>query len=224
MWLGADRARPGLHRLESANSAPEGFTIDRVVLSNGEWSRTAAQEVPVTLTADERTHRRADVGPCPTGCWVVLGEGLNKGWKATVDGASLGPATFVDGGMSGWWLPPSDTTRAIEFNWTPQRLTDIGLALTVLVAVAALMLLIVGRHHDARARPSQRATAPRFSANPRGSSDARCRTVLCVSSVVLTVHGDVTALPRCSRSSQSCSRYGRAASSTSARCPSPCSH
>ena len=48
--------------------------------------------------------------PCPTGCWVVLGEGLNDGWVAEIhgdDSEDLGPGRLVDGGFNGWYLSPS---------------------------------------------------------------------------------------------------------------------
>ena len=51
----------------------------------------AGGDVDVDVLDQERTSRTVRVAPCPTGCWVVLGEGLNDGWVAEIDGDRTRP-------------------------------------------------------------------------------------------------------------------------------------
>ena len=44
--------------------------------------------------------------------WLVLGQGLNHGWHASVDGRDLGAPRAIDGGMNGWLVTdPTDAGR-----------------------------------------------------------------------------------------------------------------
>jgi hypothetical protein len=70
----------------------------------------------------------------------VQGEGWNTGWKATVDGKSLGRPIALDGGMNAWWLTPSDQARTVKLRWTPQRTMWIALGISALAVLACLVL------------------------------------------------------------------------------------
>ena len=76
--------------------------------------------------------------------WLVLGQSLNAGWHARVDGHDLGPATLVDGYANGWRVapPPGGAPLMISLEWTPQRL--VWRALAVISAVT-LLCLVSGR-------------------------------------------------------------------------------
>ena len=136
----------GAHRVET--SVADGFTIDRIVLQAGS-SPSPPPAPDVAVTEASRTQRTATVGPCPAGCWFVLGEGLGEGWNASIDGASAGPATFVDGGMNGWWMEPSSTSRVVDLTWTPQRTTNVAIMLTAATVLACLLLLLTRRRVEA---------------------------------------------------------------------------
>jgi arabinofuranan 3-O-arabinosyltransferase len=125
----------GAHHLVSAATGTSGLGIERVVLSDG---RRATFRPPPTLRdiSSSRGERRITVGPCPTGCWVITGDGANDGWEGSVDGQSLGPPATIDAGMAGWWLAPSREARTFTARWTPQRTIWIALVLSALAVVA----------------------------------------------------------------------------------------
>ena len=52
---------------------------------------------------------------CTRPYWLVLGQSINKGWKATVDGSGkdLGPATLIDGFGNGWLVQPTGATHHV---------------------------------------------------------------------------------------------------------------
>jgi hypothetical protein len=130
----------GPHRLETA--VTDGFTIDRVVFASGEPAPGPTPPA-ITVLQNDRTRRRVAIGPCAQDCWFVVGEGTNDGWHAELDGEALGDPMSVDGGVMGWRLPPSAATRIVELQWRPQRVTDIGIAVTAMTAVAGLGVVVV---------------------------------------------------------------------------------
>ena len=67
---------------------------------------------------------------------MILGEGYNDGWKATIGNTDLGPPRQISGGFNGWRLPPSTVPVTVTMRWTPQRTMWIGMFLTVLAVLA----------------------------------------------------------------------------------------
>ncbi|HWM18888.1 MAG TPA: alpha-(1-_3)-arabinofuranosyltransferase family protein [Ilumatobacteraceae bacterium] len=149
-------------RIASRPGVETGLDVDRFVLHDQAPSGpVAGGPVDVEVLDQERTSRTVRVGPCPAGCWVVLGEGLNDGWVADIDGdddEDLGPGRLVDGGFNGWRLPPSDTPRTVTFTWTPQRTVTVGLWLSGLAVIACVVLAVA----DRRRRPFAVARSPRL--------------------------------------------------------------
>lgn len=154
--------RAGEHRLVATGSAP--WQVDRVLLSSPGVAGRANRGSPGTAgpTAREvgrgRVDRTAEVGGCAAGCWVVLAEGVNAGWRATVDGRSLGEPTAVDGGFAGWYLPPGAAQRRVEFRWLPQRTMWMGFAASALAL--ALCLVVVWRTRCSPAVAAASAVQP----------------------------------------------------------------
>ena len=129
--------------------------------------RTSADSERDSRRGDPRRPRARNVtvGPCPDGCWVVLGEGFNEAWGASADGRSLGAGRLVDGGFNGWWLAPTTSPTRVEFRWTAQRPVTLGLAVSALGALVCIGLAFAG----ARTRP-QPLRAPRLvTGQPRRS-------------------------------------------------------
>jgi arabinofuranan 3-O-arabinosyltransferase len=157
----------GANLLRSTGRAETGLTVDRVVLSTAtsETNETTATNVtgsalgagPVSLEVDEPRRRQVIVPPCERDCWLVLGEGWNEAWSATIDGDDLGPPELVDGGFNGWRLPASSTDRVVDLEWTAQRPVDIAMAISAAAVLLAIGLVITslfaGRGDPAARRP-----------------------------------------------------------------------
>ncbi len=135
----------GPHRLTTAAGLTTGIDVDRIVLSDTNPAATTATATTATgpmVSVDRtRTTRTATVTQCPTGCWLILGEGYNDGWKATAAGLDLGAPRQISGGFNGWRLPASDDPVTVTMSWTPQRTMWIGMALAVLAVVACGVLI-----------------------------------------------------------------------------------
>lgn len=85
---------------------------------------------------------------------LVLGQSINKGWHARIDGHDLGPARLVNGYANGWHIRPQRgaTDFEIELEWTPQRSVRYGLAISGLALLACLALALgSGRLRSRRA-------------------------------------------------------------------------
>lgn len=140
----------GTHTVESRPGATTGFDVDRVVLSTaGSGANPAASggvdpTRPVVIESSAR-HRTLEVPPCPAGCWVILGEGFNDAWRASVDGDPLGGPTLIDGNANGWWLAPTTETTIVEIDWPVQRTLDVAFVLTGLAILACLALVLADR-------------------------------------------------------------------------------
>jgi arabinofuranan 3-O-arabinosyltransferase len=147
---------PGEHVIRTAADVT---AIDRVVLGS---SLAAAPVAPpadpvVRVTSADATHRHVEVTGAARPFWLVLGEGRNDGWHATVGGHDLGPSRTVDGGANGWLVTPAAgaTTIQVALVWQPQRWVDLGLLLSAVAGAACIVLVAVG----GRRRPSAAAGA-----------------------------------------------------------------
>jgi hypothetical protein len=76
--------------------------------------------------------------------WLVLGQSLNRGWHAKVDGHDLGEPTLVDGYANGWLVPASTTGKAatISLDWVPQRKLNIAFLVSILAGLACLGIVV----------------------------------------------------------------------------------
>lgn len=122
-----------------------GFDIDQLVLAGAPRALAPAGGADEAVAVrhsdtsyDVRVPDRAD------DVWLVLGQSHNRGWHATADGADLGPPTVIDGFANGWLLPAGEAAQ-VELRWTPQRLVDWALRLSLLAVAAAMLLVWRGR-------------------------------------------------------------------------------
>ena len=90
---------------------------------------------------------------------LVLGQSVNAGWKATVDGHSLGAPVLVDGFANGWQLDPSTLSGAIHggvldvaLRWTPQRGVDAALVVSGAAILTCLAIVLVSWRRRRRRR------------------------------------------------------------------------
>ncbi|HVD13397.1 MAG TPA: alpha-(1-_3)-arabinofuranosyltransferase family protein [Actinomycetota bacterium] len=70
--------------------------------------------------------------------YLVLGQGFDNRWRATMDGLPLGPPLLVDGYATGWRIPDTGA-HVVTMAFTPQRWASASLA----VSAGAIVLLLV---------------------------------------------------------------------------------
>ena len=142
---------PGDHLLRATPGRTSGLDLDRVVLTSGAGGEAAGTPLlpaasggpTARLTSSDRTHRTVEVEGGDGPVWLVLGEGLNRGWHASAGGHDLGPPRSVDGGMNGWLVPRSGGGAVqVSLTWTPQRQVWIGLAASLVGVVVCIALAI----------------------------------------------------------------------------------
>ena len=149
----------GTHSISSTAGLVTGLDVNQVVLQPTNAVATAPATAPTVTMSRTRTTRTAQVAACPTGCWIVLGEGYNRGWSATRNGQSLGPPRQIDGGFNGWWLEPNSTASTVEMRWTGQRPVTLALVISLLTALACVALML-GLGRARRAKSAVVAFAP----------------------------------------------------------------
>jgi arabinofuranan 3-O-arabinosyltransferase len=180
---GAMQLAAGTHRITTTAGTQTGVDIDRITLRSGASDAVAVTSPTVTVERT-RTERTATVAPCPTGCWLIMGEGYNDAWTASGPDGDLGTPVPISGGFNGWWLPPDTAERTIDMRWSPQR----GLNIALLVALAGVLLCIGVAVVDRRTLPA--AAEPRFDLDePRFDLDepARPRRSLAGTAAVMVV-------------------------------------
>lgn len=163
----------GEHILRTAPGRDVGIDIDQVLLTSGAGGEAVPaadanpgvdRNPPTLEVASGRTTADVDVTGAREPFWLVLGQSLNDGWSAEIDGVGdLGPPTLVDGYANGWLIDPAALGPdgledfAVHLEWGPQRVIWVALALSALGVIACLALIVVGRRRE-RAAPSAAGT------------------------------------------------------------------
>ena len=134
------RLDAGEHHLRAA----PGWLIDLLHLSSdGERRAGAAPAAPprVTVTASGSTRAELATEAARAPYYLVLGQGYDRRWRASMDGQPLGPPVLVDGYSIGWRVSDSRPHRfVVEF--APQRAVTASLVATLAaVAIVATLLL-----------------------------------------------------------------------------------
>jgi len=131
---------PGSRILSTASDSP--LVIDAVTLRSAR--ATSASPVTSVVVDTRRTSRTADVPICAnTICWVESTDGWNTGWDATLAGETL-DAPVASAAGRGTWTLVSGQRGELNARWTPQRLMWIGIAVSAVSAIAALVVLAAG--------------------------------------------------------------------------------
>lgn len=153
----------GIHTVTTTNGLITGTDVNQLVLDDGVAAATAAAPAAPQVSIERtRTTRTATVAPCPDGCWLIMGEGLNTGWAASVDGNSLGEPQQIAGGFNGWWLPPSTAPTVVDIEWQAQTPVTLGLAVSA-IAVLACIALAIGRRRRRDTEIVWSAEPPQFA-------------------------------------------------------------
>ena len=156
----------GTHRVATSAGLSTGIDVNGVVLSD--ISEPAATTPPVVEVSRARTSRTATVAPCPTGCWLIMGEGWNTGWTAAADGTDLGEPRQISGGFNGWWIAPSESSTTVQIEWQAQTPVTLALVVSGLVTLGCIVLAFRRRRGTAD-DVRWVATPPRIALFPRSS-------------------------------------------------------
>ena len=159
------------------------MTVDRVVMSDASNAAIESASAPIDLTVERNDPRARDitVGPCPTGCWLVLGEGYNQAWRASASDSALGSPQLVDGGFNGWLIPPSEQALSVELRWTAQAPVAWGLVIGVFSSAMLVLVLALSRR-----MPSPTFAAPVLRGSERSAArGVPAAAVLIVASAAL---------------------------------------
>ncbi len=177
----------GDHVLRSAKGRDRGIDVDRLVLTSpGAGGRGFSAETVTSASAragpaaragraaagqaaagprlrvlhQGRDDARVQVGARSTPTWVILGQSLNAGWKASVDGTDLGPPQLVNGYANGWLLPAGTDPVTVQVEWTPQRVVRASLLASVTAAAGCVVLAGLAWRRRRRSGAPPAAPAP----------------------------------------------------------------
>ncbi len=165
---------PGTHTLTAVPGQTSGFDIDQLAFDSAPGGGAMPLEDPTTLTpppvspsptvvvvhqtatAIELRIRGVATSPGHQPFFLVLGQSINAGWKASVLGGGstgtrgLGTPLLVDGFANGWRIDPStlagavhDGTLTVSLVWQPQRRVDVALLVSLAAIIACLILVFV---------------------------------------------------------------------------------
>ncbi len=180
----------GDHELRTGRGDRMGWNLDRVILAStgagtpaglgdgptialrDESASSAPAPVPkVIVTGQSATMIRAQVSGASKPFWFVLGQSVNAGWHATVDGRDLGESTLVNGYANGWRVRPRGSEPImVELEWVPQRTVNLALAVSAVAVMACLGIGLIGL---VRRRRATRGVAP----PQRDSDDTSARAL-----------------------------------------------
>jgi arabinofuranan 3-O-arabinosyltransferase len=142
----------GSHQLRSM----PGWRFDDLRLSSPAPMTGARRPQPPTsrVLSTSRTAVTVQTAAASGPWYLVLGQGFDPRWSATMDDRPLGPPVLLDGYSVGWRVDAPGPHR-FAITYTPQRV-GIAAALASLAALVVVVLLLVGRP---RRSP---AAAPRY--------------------------------------------------------------
>jgi arabinofuranan 3-O-arabinosyltransferase len=154
---------PGPHTVTTSPRLPIGWSIDQLWMASGAGGEvapllgsgpepvsttveTAAPVAPVVhVVSQSRTSLTVRVSGNGSPFWLVLGESLSSGWRASIAGGrSLGAPQLVDGFANGWYVPGGvvNGTTVIHIDWTPQSVIWAAIGVSAAALVGCLLLAV----------------------------------------------------------------------------------
>ncbi len=156
----------GSHELRTAIGRDGGgIDIDRIVLTAPAASpgpapaparETKVARPPAEVVSSSRTSYDVSVGAFDRPFWLTLAQSRNDGWRATVDGRSLGSPRLIDGFANGWLIDPSRASGpvTVQLEWTPQRWVWFALVASLFANLACLAIVAGSRGGGASRVPA----------------------------------------------------------------------
>ena len=179
----------GSHVLEATDGHTTGWNLDELALDSAAGGAAMPDVSPTALVAPTRTssvptaratsqsattlHVRVSGITTAAGPFhLILGESINRGWTATVDGGpSLGAPELIDGFANGWIVNPRllageihQGTLTVTLRWAPQRLIWAALLVSGAGLLAALLLSVLPDRNRRRRRRRRRGRHQRDAA------------------------------------------------------------
>ena len=144
------RLSTGAIAVAGQESRRSGLQVDRLVLAGEDRTddavpRSTTDGPLATVVDGDRLSRTIRVDRCPTGCWLILGEGHHASWEAMTVGGSLGRSQLVAGGFNGWWIPAHDGALTVWVGWTAQRPLNAAIAVSLAAAFVAIAIAVADR-------------------------------------------------------------------------------
>ncbi len=183
----------GTHVLEATYGHTTGWNLDELALDSAAGGAAMPDVSPTALVAPPRPssaptarvtsqsattiHVRVSGVTAASGAFhLVLGESINRGWTATVDGGtSLGAPELIDGFANGWTVNPRlltgqihGGTLTVTLRWTPQRLIWVALLVSGAGLVVVLVLAVLPDRIWRRRRGRHRRDAVGSGTEPLG--------------------------------------------------------
>lgn len=183
----------GDHRLVTGKGLDTGIDIDSMELQSVPPKVVATTEPPppTTVTSTGTNSYRVDITDASQPFWLVLGQSLSKGWKATVRGGdSLGEPVLIDGYANGWLIDPAVTGSSftVDISWVPQRTVWMGIAMSGLwfAGLCLAAILMLWRRRGATAIPSEANIPKLVTGELRNSTSLAVRVGLVIGITALS--------------------------------------
>jgi arabinofuranan 3-O-arabinosyltransferase len=140
----------------------DGWVLDRLNLLDAS-AHPAVRAATPNISVHDRRGPAYDIttGPTDSPFVLMLGEGYDARWRATVDGRSLGSPIVLDGYATGWVLPAGE--HHIEVRYGPQRWTDLALLVSLTTLLGCLVFFVRGRKRSATPREPLVAAVDRLA-------------------------------------------------------------
>ena len=191
---------PGSHTVRAATAQATGLDVDEMALESpapaGVAAGTAPRPAPqpvVHVRSPDPASFQVRVSHASGPFWLVLGQSINAGWRASGAPGTKAAPSLVDGFANGWLVTPDLSGRvSLTLTWTPQGTVDAGLVVSALAALACLAVILRTR----RRRPAVVADEPpalrdegraAFPALPLGRAAAVALGLTVFGAVVLPV-------------------------------------